>query len=82
MHIEKNIIISRDKKKSILADIYQSKTETATPIVIFCHGYKGFKDWGAWHLMLEAISKSKFCCVTFNFSHNGGTIKNVSLIHI
>lgn len=45
------------------------------PVVIFSHGYKGFKDWGAWHLVAEAFAQAGFCFVKFNFSHNGGTME-------
>ena len=47
----------------------------SNPLIIFCHGYKGFKDWGAWNLMAEAFAKIGFCFIKFNFSHNGGTIE-------
>lgn len=76
MHIEKNIILKREGEKSILIDTFYSEDKTNQPIVIFCHGYKGFKDWGAWDLMAEQIAKTDYCFVKFNFSHNGGTIKN------
>lgn len=26
-------------------------TDYPRPLVIFAHGYKGFKDWGAWNLV-------------------------------
>lgn len=45
------------------------------PIVIFSHGFKGFKDWGAWGLMADAFAEKDFFFVKFNFSHNGGTIE-------
>ena len=45
------------------------------PIVIFCHGFKGYKDWGAWNLVAEAFSKAGFFFLKFNFSYNGGTIE-------
>ena len=45
------------------------------PIVIFCHGYKGFKDWGAWNLMANKFAEEGFCFIKFNFSHNGGTLE-------
>lgn len=57
-------------------DAFYSKEKTNQPIVIFCHGYKGFKDWGAWNIMAKEIAQSGCCVVKFNFSHNGGTIKN------
>lgn len=76
MKIEKNIILNRGDKKPILIDTFYSQNTPNQPIVIFCHGYKGFKDWGAWNLMAEIISKAGFCFIKFNFSHNGGTIEN------
>jgi hypothetical protein len=30
------------------------------PLVIFVHGYKGYKDWGAWDLMAEKFAESDF----------------------
>ena len=76
MHIEKNIILNRTGKKPILIDTFYTATKTKQPIVIFCHGYKGFKDWGAWNLMATSLAASGFCFVKFNFSHNGGTVEN------
>ncbi len=76
MEIRKNIVLERVGKKSILIDTFFLKEAVNQPVVVFCHGYKGFKDWGAWNLMGEAIAKEGFCFVKFNFSHNGGTIEN------
>jgi len=75
MIIRKNQILTQKGKKPILYDIYFEKMEKPQPLVIFCHGYKGFKDWGAWHLVAEAFAKAGFCFLKFNFSHNGGTIE-------
>ena len=76
MKINKNIILNRADKKPILIDTFYSKETTNQPVVVFCHGYKGFKDWGAWNLMAESIAKAGICFIKFNFSHNGGTIEN------
>mgnify|MGYP000160903534 FL=1 len=76
MIINKNRILSSENKKPILYDVYYNETGNPQPVVIFCHGYKGFKDWGAWHLVAEAFAESGFCFVKFNFSHNGGTMEN------
>ncbi|MGO3182799.1 MAG: alpha/beta hydrolase family protein [Aequorivita sp.] len=75
MIIRKNQILTQEGKKPILYDTYFEETEKPQPVVIFCHGYKGFKDWGAWHLVAEAFAKAGFCFLKFNFSHNGGTIE-------
>lgn len=51
-------------------------TKIPKPLVIFCHGYKGFKDWGSWDLVAEAFKNENYFFVKFNFSHNGGTVEN------
>jgi pimeloyl-ACP methyl ester carboxylesterase len=76
MHIKKNIILERRHKKSMVIDCFYTENKTNQPIVIFCHGYKGFKDWGAWDLMAKHIAKAGYCFIKFNFSHNGGTVEN------
>jgi hypothetical protein len=48
----------------------------AKAVIIFAHGYKGFKDWGAWQLVEDYFVKAGFGFVKFNFSHNGGTVEN------
>jgi pimeloyl-ACP methyl ester carboxylesterase len=52
------------------------KDHVKKPIVLFCHGYKGFKDWGAWNLAAEEFAENNLFFVKFNFSHNGGTMEN------
>ncbi|MFD1017084.1 alpha/beta hydrolase family protein [Winogradskyella rapida] len=76
MNIEKNYILEREGKKPILIDTFYSEEQEHQPIVIFCHGYKGFKDWGAWDVMAKTLATSGCCFVKFNFSHNGGTMAN------
>ena len=71
----KNNILKRNQKKPILWDAFYKATNAQKPMVIFCHGYKGFKDWGAWDLVAEAFSEAGFFFVKFNFSHNGGTME-------
>ena len=44
MTIEKNIVINGKHEKSILIDLFFEESNTKNPIIIFCHGYKGFKD--------------------------------------
>lgn len=41
------------------------------PLIVFCHGFNGFKDWGAFNLMSNYFLQSGFQFVKFNFSHNG-----------
>lgn len=73
--IKKNIIIENPATKSFLADAYFKETLEKLPLVVFAHGYKGYKDWGAWDLMGEKFAEAGFYFVKFNFSHNGTTIE-------
>jgi len=75
MKIVANQVLHTEDKKPIVYDLYYNDTETPKPVVIFCHGYKGFKDWGAWYLVAEAFAKAGFFFLKFNFSHNGGTVE-------
>lgn len=75
MVLEKNFVITRSNEKPILYDVSYIADKSPKPIVIFCHGYKGFKDWGAWRLVAESFAKEGFFFLKFNFSHNGGTIE-------
>ena len=75
MNIRRNIIIERKHNKPILVDVYCVLNKLTKPIIIFCHGYKGFKDWGAWNVMAIAFAEAGFCFIKFNFSHNGGTVE-------
>lgn len=45
-------------------------------IVLFVHGFMGFKDWGAWNLVQQFFVEKGYGFCKFNLSHNGGTIEN------
>jgi pimeloyl-ACP methyl ester carboxylesterase len=45
-------------------------------LIIFVHGFMGFKDWGAWHLVQEFFTNKGYAFCKFNLSHNGGTVEN------
>jgi pimeloyl-ACP methyl ester carboxylesterase len=75
MKIIKNLLIAGKHSKPIVADVFYEETSQPKKIIIFCHGYKGFKDWGAWNLMAEAFANAGFFFIKFNFSHNGGTVE-------
>ena len=76
MIIDKNLTLKDKNKKVILYDVFHNNDFTKKPLVIFSHGYKGFKDWGAWDLVGEEFAKNNLFFVKFNFSHNGGNLKN------
>ena len=76
--VEKNIVLENPATKSFLVDAFIPEKEEKLPLVIFAHGYKGYKDWGAWNLMAEKFAKNGFYFVKFNFSHNGTSLEHPS----
>jgi pimeloyl-ACP methyl ester carboxylesterase len=40
-------------------------------VVVICHGFKAFKDWGFYPYLAESISAAGLAVIRFNFSHNG-----------
>lgn len=72
--IKKDILLANPETRNFLADSFYMDNTEKRPLVIFVHGYKGYKDWGAWDLMAEKFAESGFFFVKFNFSHNGTTV--------
>ncbi|MFY0630515.1 MAG: alpha/beta fold hydrolase [Flavobacteriaceae bacterium] len=69
----RNIPVKGNHQKPILTDLYYHETNTQKPLVIFVHGYKGYKDWGAFDKMSSLFLEEGLALLKFNFSHNGGT---------
>jgi dienelactone hydrolase len=57
----------------ILASVSYLKKDIPKPVIIFSHGFKGFKDWGHFPLVARWFAAQGFAFVRFNFSHNGTT---------
>lgn len=66
-----NIVLQNKHGKPFLADVHFIANGKPKPVIIFCHGFKGFKDWGAYHLVGNAFAERGFVFIRFNFSHNG-----------
>ena len=75
MKIERNIIIQGKHSKPILLDFGYNATGVKKPVVVFAHGFKGFKDWGHFNKVMEYFIENDFAFLKFNFSHNGGTVE-------
>ncbi|KAA9338903.1 alpha/beta hydrolase family protein [Adhaeribacter soli] len=50
------------------------------PVVVFVHGFKGFKDWGYWNLLADYFAGQGFVFVKLNLSHNGATTESNDLV--
>jgi len=65
--------IEADGYKPITLDLHYPAGKKSLPVLIFIHGFKGFKDWGHWHLMADAWAASGRAVVRMNLSYNGTT---------
>ncbi len=74
MNIKRNIIVELDQGIKLLADVYALEDNKPKPVLIFAHGFKGFKDWGIWDLLAQEFAKAGYAFLKFNFSHNGTTL--------
>lgn len=54
-------------------DLYSpiSRNGLSFPVIIFLHGFKGFKDWGPFPDVCEELARAGYGVVGMNFSLNG-----------
>ncbi|MDB4678364.1 prolyl oligopeptidase family serine peptidase [bacterium] len=70
--------ITGSNNKSMLVDLRHDNQISNQPVVIFVHGFKGFKDWGHFPTVGDEMAKAGFAFVSFNFTHDGTTVENPS----
>jgi pimeloyl-ACP methyl ester carboxylesterase len=68
------VLSSTSHNREFLMDMRYVPSEVEKQIILFIHGFKGFKDWGAFDLMADYFAKAGFVFAKMNFSHNGTTI--------
>lgn len=72
-----NLMVTNIKIKNKSGNIinmdfrYREDVSEKLPLLIFCHGFKGFKDWGCFPYMLDKFADAGLFAVSFNFSLNG-----------
>lgn len=70
-----SFIIQSERGKEILLDL-NLNTGSNLPLVIFCHGFKGFKDWGPFNEVSKQFVNAGLNFLKFNFSYNGVTVED------
>ncbi|WP_139923641.1 S9 family peptidase [Hymenobacter sp. DG01] len=53
------------------ADMRYVPTGQPKPVVVFVHGFKGFKDWGHFNVLADWFASQGVVFVKLNLSHNG-----------
>ncbi len=73
-----NIVVQGSAGKPILIDATFNGNKQPKQVVVFCHGFKGFKDWGPFNKIATHFAEQDIVFVKFNFSFNGTTIDDPS----
>ena len=56
-------IIKGSKKNDILIDIKFKDNNINKKVVVFSHGFKGFKDWGPFNNISQTFAENNFVFV-------------------
>lgn len=78
MNIIKNQILTGSHGRQFAFDLIMPSTEKPAqgyPIILFAHGFKGFKDWGHWEAIGQYFASQGYAFLKFNFAFNGTTIE-------
>ena len=79
------VVLDGKHKRPITLDVSyfenKEKKTAPVPLIILCHGFKGFKDWGGFNLVAKTIAAENFFFVKINFSHNGTSVDNTCLLY-
>ena len=76
MKILKKEFILNSNQRDFLCDVQWVENSIKKPIILFIHGFKGFKDWGHFNLIADFFAKNQFVFIKFNLSHNGTNPSN------
>ncbi|MBU0941260.1 MAG: alpha/beta hydrolase [Flavobacteriaceae bacterium] len=71
MILNKSLVIEGASQQKMAIDLSYAESKEQKGIIIFCHGLKGFKDWGCWQMVADYFVDNGFAFLKFNFSHNG-----------
>ena len=69
-------ILTGSCEKVILGDNTYDDSTIKPEVILFIHGFKGFKDWGAHHLVANFFAAQGYRFIKFNMSHSGVIAEN------
>ena len=63
--------LERAGDRTLHGDWHVPLDQVAQGTVLFLHGYKGYKDWGAWNMVGDIFARQGWRFLRINFTHNG-----------
>jgi len=55
----------------VRGDVHLPAGKGRLPVVVICHGFKGFRNWGFFPWVAERLAAAGFAAIRFDFSLNG-----------
>lgn len=68
---DRSFTVTNARGDAVHGDVRYREDGHIKPVVVFCHGFKGFKDWGPFPEWGRRLAEAGFVAVHFNFSYNG-----------
>ncbi|MAT38435.1 MAG: alpha/beta hydrolase [Ectothiorhodospiraceae bacterium] len=68
---QKEFTLQSSSGEKIRGNVHLPEETGNAPVLIFCHGFKGFKDWGMIPHLMDAFAEDGWIAIRFNFSLNG-----------
>jgi alpha-beta hydrolase superfamily lysophospholipase len=69
--IHEYLTLYNEMGESIRGDLRFRRTLEEKPIIIVCHSFMAFKDWGFFPFVAESLANAGYIALSFNFSHDG-----------
>jgi dienelactone hydrolase len=69
--LRRSFSLINSSEELIRGDIRHLEHVKDAPVIVICHGFKGFKDWGFFPSLAENIAEAGYIALSFNFSRNG-----------
>jgi len=69
--IERTVSLTNSRGLPFQLDVRLPAEDRAYPVIIVCHGFKGFKDFAFFPYTSRRLCEGGFAVVTMNFSGNG-----------
>ena len=71
-----NFKINGSREKKIIIDSTLIENNHLNEVILFSHGFKGFKDWGPFNEIANFFANNGYVFIKFNFSYNGTNFQN------
>ncbi len=71
-----NFKINGSRDRNIIIDSTLIKNNHLNEVILFSHGFKGFKDWGPFNEIANFFALNGYVFIKFNFSYNGTNFQN------